>query len=476
MSAVAARLPDARQVAGACLLVLAVAIGALAGLDPKFAIAAALGLAFVVIAIVNLAAGVAIFCLLAFLELAPVVGGPVFSFAKLAGLTLAISWIAVVASDTRGERLIFSRHAALTGTTALFIAWALISSSWAEDPGVAASSAQRFALNALLIPIVYTAITEAKHVRGVAAALAAGGAAAAVYGLSVIPSAAEASDSVTAAADLNRITGTVGDPNLLASLLLVGMIMAIALALDRHRAAAGRVLCAGVATVCFIAAVATVSRGGIIALGVALIATVAFAGKRRGRAVVGIAIFATLAVTYVLAFASESQIARLENADGGSGRTDIWKVGWRMVEANPGHGVGAGNFNVSSVHYLLVEPGAVARSSYIVDTPAVAHNMYLEVLAELGIPGLALFLLILIICTAAAVRAASAFDRCGEDGLALIARGVAISLCSMMAADFFLAAEYGKLLWLLLSLGPALLAVARRIESGAQSPPDSARP
>ncbi len=468
MSAAAARLPEPRHIAGVCLAVLAIAIGGLAGLDPKFAIAAAFGLAFVVVAIANLAAGVAIFCLLAFLELAPVAGGPIVSFAKLAGLTLAISWVAVVATDARGERLVFSRHPALIGTAALFIAWAVISMSWAEDPGVAASSAQRFALNALLIPIVYTAIAEPKHVRWVASALVAGGAAAAIYGLSVIPSAAEASDSVTAAADLNRISGTVGDPNLLASLLLVGMIMAIALALDRGQPGAIRLLCSGAATVCFVAIVATVSRGGIIALGAALIAAVAFAGKRRGRTALGVAIFATLAIAYVLAFASESQIARLENADGGSGRTDIWKVGWRMVEANPGHGVGAGNFNVSSVHYLLVEPGAVARSSYIVDTPAVAHNMYLEVLAELGIPGLVLFLLILIICTAAAVRAASAFDRCGEGGLALIARGVAVSLCAMMAADFFLAAEYGKLLWLLLSLGPALLAVARRTESDAQ--------
>lgn len=469
MSATVARLPEPRYVAGACLAILAIAIGGLAGLDPKFAIAAALGLAFIVIAIANLAAGVAIFSLLAFLELAPVAGGPVFSFAKLAGLTLAISWIAVIATDSSGERLIFSRHPALIGAGMLFVAWALISAAWAEDPGVAISSAQRFALNLLLIPIVYTAISEAKHVRWVATALVLGGAAAALYGLSAVPSAAEASDSITAAADLNRITGTVGDPNLLASLLLVGSIMALALALDRGRAAAGRVLCAIAAAICFVAIVATVSRGGIIALGVALLATILFAGKRRGRAVAGIAILAAIATTYVLAFASESQLARLETADGGSGRTDIWKVGWRMVEDNPGHGVGAGNFNVSSVHYLLIEPGAVARSDYIVDTPAVAHNMYLEVLAELGIPGLILFLLLLIISIAAAVRAASTFDRCGEDGLALIARGVAISLCSMMAADFFLAAEYGKLLWLLLSLGPALLAVARRTEAGAQA-------
>ena len=64
-----------------------------------------------------------------------------------------------------------------------------------------------------------------------------------------------------------------------------------------------------------------------------------------------------------------------------------------------------------------------------------------------------------------AVRAARAFDRSGEDGLALISRALAVSLCSILAADFFLAAEYSKLLWLLISLGPAFLAVAQESEA-----------
>ena len=464
MSAAAARLPEPRHLAGACLAVLAIAIGGLAGLDPKFAIAAAFGLAFVVVAIANLAVGVTIFGLLTFLELAPVAGGPVVSFAKLAGLTLAISWLAATASDPRSDRLIFSRHAGLMAIVALFISWAALSALWAESLDEATSSIGRYALNAVLFPIVYTAIREPKHIRWVAASLVAGAAVAAAYGLVTIPSASEAADSITAATDLNRITGTIGDPNLLASVLIVGMIMAIALSFDRDRAGAVRLLCAGVAALCFLAVVWTVSRGGIIALGAALIATVVFAGERRGRALVAALVFAVLALGYFTTFATDAQVERLETADGGSGRTDIWKVGWRMVEANPGHGVGAGNFNVSSVHYLLVEPGAIERSGFIVDTPAVAHNVYLEILAELGIPGLTLFLLLIGISTATALRAARMFRRLGEEDLELIARAVVVSLCSTFAADFFLAAEFSKLLWLLLSLGPAMVGVATALE------------
>ena len=55
-----------------------------------------------------------------------------------------------------------------------------------------------------------------------------------------------------------------------------------------------------------------------------------------------------------------------------------------MVEAHPVSGVGAGNFRDVSGQYLLVEPGAITASDQIIDEPHFAHNVYLEVLAELG--------------------------------------------------------------------------------------------
>ena len=175
-----------------------------------------------------------------------------------------------------------------------------------------------------------------------------------------------------------------------------------------------------------------------------------------------------VSVGYFAIFASQAQVDRLSVSDGGAGRTDIWKVGWRMVEANPVHGVGAGNFPVSSIHYLL-EPGAIQRDEFIVDRPAVAHNMYLEVLAELGIVGLTLFLSFIVISLFTGIKAAKKFDALGEDGLALIARGIAVGLISMLAADVFLSNEVGKLLWLLIALGPASLSVATLMTARAEA-------
>lgn len=475
MTAVAERLTDPRYPVAAGILVLTMGIGILAGYQPKLAIAAAFGLAFVVIAIGNLAVGVAIFGTLTYLELAPIAGGgPAVSFAKLAGLTLAISWIATLTTN-RGARakLFFSSHPAMTAAMVFFVVWAALSATWAEDPGPTSGAVGRFALNVALVPIIFTALQEAKHLRWVAVGIVSGAFLAATYGLIAAPNAAEAAVSVTAAGDLNRISGTVGDPNLLASVLVVGIVMALTLGLDRTRSAPLRIGSAGVGLLSMAAVFATASRGGIVALAAALFAAVALGGPLRPRFALAAVTVIVVAIGYFAIFASQAQVQRLSVSDGGAGRTDIWKIGWRMVEANPVHGVGAGNFPISSIHYLLIKPGAIQRDEFIVDRPAVAHNMYLEVLAELGIVGLTLFLSFILISLSTSIRAAKAFDALGEDGLALIARGISVGLISTLAADVFLSNEVGKLLWLLIALGPATLSVATLMHKRAE---DEAEP
>ena len=44
----------------------------------------------------------------------------------------------------------------------------------------------------------------------------------------------------------------------------------------------------------------------------------------------------------------------------------------------------------------------------------------------------------------------------------LFARGMIVALVGILAADFFISEQFGKQLWLLLGLGPALYGVARR--------------
>ena len=63
--------------------------------------------------------------------------------------------------------------------------------------------------------------------------------------------------------------------------------------------------------------------------------------------------------------ASPAERARVTEVQGGSGRTDIWTVGTRMVRAHPLTGIGLGNFQNTSIHYLL-RPGEITRSELTV--------------------------------------------------------------------------------------------------------------
>ena len=177
-------------------------------------------------------------------------------------------------------------------------------------------------------------------------------------------------------------------------------------------------------------------------------------------AFIGILIFAGGAFYYT-SIAPESARERLSLADGGTGRTDIWKVGWRMVEDKPVTGVGAANFQISSIHYLAGRARRAEGRHLRRRPPAVAHNAFLSMLAELGIPGLRLLPDHRDRLDLVRIRAAKEFGRRGDPGMELIAASVAVALVALLAADLFVSEQYNKQLWLLMALSPAMLSVAR---------------
>jgi len=52
-----------------------------------------------------------------------------------------------------------------------------------------------------------------------------------------------------------------------------------------------------------------------------------------------------------------------------------------------------------------------------------------------------------------------------------LTRGLVVALAGILSASFFISAESNKVLWLLLAMGPALLAVARSAEQAPPPPP-----
>ncbi len=416
----------------------------------------------------DLTAGLVVFALIAYFALAP---GAVGSFvsAQAASLVLALSWLARVAIRPAPGAFFWSRHPAITWLAVAFCAWVALSSLWAESPGDAFGVLVRYGLDALLLVIVFEAIRTPRQARALLGALVAGSTVAAAYGIVASPNLSSLAADPTAATDLDRLGGTIADPNLLAAVLVVSFVLAVALAATT-RSLAIRFALAGAAALSLVSVFLTASRGGLVGLVAALVTAIVLARGRRAAALGGALVVVAVSVIYVGAF-DPGAAHRYATADGGNGRTDLWKVGWRMAEANPVRGVGAGNFRDASAHYVLTEPGKIADSEFIIDQPRFAHNVYLEVFAELGVIGLALFLALLGAAIGTGLKAARRFAERGESSMELLSRAVVVSLVALLAMDFFLSDQFSKQLWLLLALCPALLAIASR-----SSPPAGEAP
>ena len=333
-------------------------------------------------------------------------------------MALAISWISTVASGRGEHRTVWSVSPGMAWLVVGFLTWAGLSLLWAESASAGLAQMQTYLLVALLIPIVFTAVQSSRDVKAVAGAYVGGATIAAAYGLIATPSASGAQGAVNATEQLNRIAGTVGDPNVLASVLLVGAILAFALATTQRRSPLLRLLVAGAGILCLAVLVLTFSRGGLIALGAAVLAAPLVSRHKAAIIATGLLVLVCV-VAYIGALAPAGAREHIVANDGGSGRTDIWKIGWRMVEAKPVIGIGVGNFQSSSIHYQI-RPGAATVRTDLADNPSVAHNSFLELLAETGIVGLSLFLGVVLTALAAAFGATRKFFASDRNDLAVI--------------------------------------------------------
>jgi O-antigen ligase len=436
----------------AALLTLCAAIGLLAGTDPALAVGAAVAAAFATLVAADLALGLCVFIVVSFAERLPAAGASDLTLVKALGALLAVSWLGTVATRRGGERQLFTAHPLMTMAGVGLLAWMILSISWAEDPAAARETVMRYALNLSLLPIVYSAVRRREHAVAVIAIYVAGAVASAVYAI--------AAGGGDAGAAYERISGLAGTANELASLLVTALFLAGGLMLALRGSPLARLVCALAGLICLLGLFLTLSRAGLVALAAALGATVIVGGRRRVGAAVLIAIVAFATVGYFSFAASEQARERVTTLGSGTGRTDIWTVAWRMVEDDPVRGVGVGNFQTASIHYLL-RPGVILRDEFIVDRPQVTHNSYLHVLSELGVPGLVLFLTVIGAGFVAAWRAAGAFTTRADPFMETCARGLVLALVALLVADAFASDQLNKELWLLLGLGPALLRIAR---------------
>jgi O-antigen ligase len=424
-------------------------LGVVAGAHPYLALGLLVGLALLAILLFDLTAGL---CLLTFASFFGVLSGsPELSPIRLAGVVLALTWLAGVALASRPRPQLAGKHPLGVYVLALFLAWAAFSVLWATDSHAVVTDVSRFGANLLLFPIAFAAVRRRSHAFAVAAAFVAGAIASTLYGVATVPN----------SSDVERLTGGVGDANELAAALVAAAALAAGLAAAARRGIERTAALAAVA-ICSAGVLMTLSRSGLAALAVAIAVGLVIARPWR-RAVVAIGVLVALAaVVYLGGIATTQERGRVTTIEGGSGRSDLWTVASRMVQDRPVTGVGAGNFRRASPHYLIAEPGAIKRDEFVLETPKQVHNAYLQLLAELGAIGLALFLAVVGFGTACTARAWSIFRHVGDRPMEALAAGCLAGIAALLTSDVFLSLQFGKQFWLLLALGPALLALARR--------------
>lgn len=429
-------------------VLVAVIQGAAAAVNPTYGIAFAVGIGFTVLVFVDLTVGVATMVVLAFLE--TLTAGSGVSLAKGAGIVLVAAWVGLMATSRVPPRSFFRERAGLTYVLLLFLGWAAISLLWADVQGDARTSVMRYGLNAMLIPVVYTAVRTPQHAQRILGALLVGAVFAGISGILAAPSAAAGS----------RATGTVGDANELAAALVLSAGVAGAFVFNRHLGSAARVLGGVALPICVAGIVLSLSRGGLLGLGGASAAAIVLGGRWRGRVATAVGGILLAALSYFNLFASLPAKERVSNVGGGgTGRLDLWTVAERMIAAHPFEGVGTGQFQTASVHYLL-RPGSIQRADFILSRPKVAHNTYLNIVAELGVVGGVLFAGLVAASVVALLKAVAVFRRLGDERMEILVRGTAVGVVGYLVTLVFISENYSKLFWLTLALGPVLFAVA----------------
>lgn len=157
----------------------------------------------------------------------------------------------------------------------------------------------------------------------------------------------------------------------------------------------------------------------------------------------------------LLALAQPSLLQRFLRPDTGDrfgeqARLIAWKSGLRMVETHPLMGVGLGNFENVILQYE--DPAWLTAMKNYLPIVNLAHNTYIELAAEAGLPGLLSFVLLLLMTFRRLEEDRRRAERARSAHSAAVALGLQAGLLSFAVSAAFLTAWWEKMVWLLIFL------------------------
>ena len=202
------------------------------------------------------------------------------------------------------------------------------------------------------------------------------------------------------------------------------------------------------------------SRGGFIALAAVAVFVVArysaipLRWRLRATALVAVVVMASASDEYwqqMSTITSDSDYNRTEEA----GRMQIWTRGIGYMLSNPVFGVGPGNFQAAEG---TLSPQAVRQQYGIGVRWNAAHNSFVQAGAELGIPGLVIFIGI-IASAFASLRRSGRLEPTRDDWdqpRAPLTPALTGSLLGFVVGAFFLSLPYSEMLYTLVAFAAAM--------------------
>lgn len=360
------------------------------------------------------------------------------SLTKILGGLLLLGF--VLRALTQSERL---RNASNLLPLAIFEGIVLLATLASPSASDGVVKALRYILFGALTAIIVQIVRERRELHRVVSVLCASAAVAAGYGLWRFLS-----------GTVDRAAGPISEANTFAYVLLTALPLAIYLA--TQSAGRARRLWWLAAGLLLIASAATLSRGAAVGFGALTVWALA---TRRVR--VGGALASLIAIVVMLAgaFALYGPLIneRLQQkgniaAANVSSRKALWNAALQMAADHPVLGVGPGRYGIESANYITDDPIDLVNP--------YAHNSYLEVLAETGLPGLLAFGAFLLAGLGLARRARHRALDDGDRSLAALASALEGSMVVAIVSALFLSVQITPPFWLLGGLA-ACAALAR---------------
>ncbi len=242
----------------------------------------------------------------------------------------------------------------------------------------------------------------------------------------------------------------VGDANFFSVSAMMCVPVAFCLIFQR-RSVYERLFCLGCLLLTVAAVIVAASRGGFLGL-VAAFLFIVWRSPRRAR---NLALACALLLPLSL-LTPASPVERLlrpsaSDQEAVENRTTVWKAGLRMIQAHPLCGIGLGNFKPMIRQYE--DAGARVDS--------IAHNSYIEIAAEMGLPSLLIFLGILSCSFRSLGRVWRETRELGLPLLPQAALGIQAALVGSAVSIFFVSGQYEKSFWLLVFFSTCLVSLAK---------------